>query len=366
MRATGSDQGMNSSDPGITLNWRHPASVAGQMGRPRTTHPAVLCPRLGIGEIVGLLASAKGKAPVLISLPATPELLPFLLAACPVRRRGALRGVVLTYRPDLDTVAGHVVRQEVALRWETDAVGRSRARFVCPGSGCGRSADSLYLPPEAKADKFRCRRCAKISYRRQPSLPRHDLPTCSADVERMLKCCGALVRTAVLSLNERAPDRQRGGVKMINVSRSSPQALRCKAVADLWRDSRWKVEELARLFGVSDRTIKRDLRVAREQGEAPPRRPRTPAAELRQQATDILSRCRALQDPLVEMARTEDETEGRRTWAAATQARLLSEERRLVELLAALEGARPPRRRKQDLRREPDWLDPELIDLARS
>jgi len=153
---------------------------------------------------------------------------------------------------------------------------------------------------------------------------------------------------------------------MINVSRSSPQALRCKAVADLWRDSRWKVEELARLFGVSDRTIKRDLRVAREQGEAPPRRPRTPAAELRQQATDILSRCRALQDPLVEMARTEDETEGRRTWAAATQARLLSEERRLVELLAALEGARPPRRRKQDLRREPDWLDPELIDLARS
>ena len=357
---------MDSSDPGITLNWRRRANTDGQRGRPRKTHPAVLCQRLGIGEIVGLLASAKVKAPVLISLPATPELLPFLLAACSVRRGGALRSVILTYRPDPYLPSEALVRQSISVRWERDRVGRVRPRFVCPDPGCGRSADSLYLPPEAKADEFRCRRCADVSYRRQPSLPERDLPTCSGDAERVLYYCRALAQEASRMLNDRASGRRHGGREMTNASRSSPQTLRYKAVADLWRDCRWTVGALARLFGVSDRTIKRDLRAAREQGEVPPRRPRTPAAKLRQQAADMLSRCRALQESLLEMARTEDETEGRRTWAAATQARLLSEERRLVELLAALERARPPRPRRQVPRREPDWLDRELTDLARS
>jgi len=334
------------------------------MGRPRTTHPVVLCRRLCVGEIMGLLARVEGKVPVLISLRHTPELLPFLLAVCPVRHMGALRGVILAYRPDPHGSPGLLVRQEVALRRETDAAGRSRVRFVCPGSGCGQSADSLYLPPEA--DELRCRRCAEISYRRQPSLPGRDLPTWSAEVRRVLHCCRALAREAGRTLHGRASGRRHGGGDMTNASRSSSQALRYRAVADLWRDSGWTVEELARLFGVSDRTIKRDLRAAREQGKAPLRRPRAPAAELRAQVKDVLQRCGTLQESLLETTRTEDESEGRRTWAAATQARLLSEERRLTELLATLEGARRPRRRKQLPRREPDWLDPELTDLARS
>lgn len=355
---------MNFPDPRTTLNWRRQANTAGQRGRPRTTHPVVLCQRLGVGEIVALLASLERKAPVLISLRDTLELLPFLLAVCPVRHTGALRGVILAYRPDPYRSPGLLVRQDVALRWETDVVGRSRPRFLCPGPGCGRSADSLYLLLEA--NEFRCRRCAKISYRRRPSLAERDLPSCSADVEIVLCCCRALTQEAGRRLNERASGRRHGGGEMDDVSRADPQALRRRAVIALWRDSGWTVEELGRLFGVSDRTIKRDLRAAREQGEAPSRHLRTPVAELKQRVADMLRRCRTLQESLLEMARTAGESEGRRTWAAATQSRLLREERRLVELLATLEGAGRPRCRKRALRLEPEWLDPELIALAAS
>lgn len=151
---------------------------------------------------------------------------------------------------------------------------------------------------------------------------------------------------------------------MDDINRADPRALRQRAVADLWRERGWTVVELSRLFGVSDRTIKRDLRAAREQGEAPPRRRRIPLGELREQMADLLGRFRTLQESLLEMAQAGGESEGRRTWAAATQARLLCEQRRLVELLAVLEGARRPRRREQGLRQEPAWLDPELLARA--
>jgi len=324
----------------------------------------VLCQKLRIGELLAGIRDYEAGSPTLIYLDGGEQDWPLLAAVRPVERAGVLEGVALAYRPDPCLAPEALVRQSISVRWERDRVGRVRPRFVCPGPGCGRSADSLYLLPEA--GKFRCRRCAEISYRRQPSLPERDLPTCSGEVERVLRHCRALAQEAGARLSKRTPVLRHRRGEMTNASRSSPQALRCKAVADLWRDSGWIVEELARLFGVSDRTIKRDLRAARERGEAPSRHPKTPAAELRQQATDILSRCRALHEPLLEMARTEDETEGRRTWVAATQARLLREERRLVELLATLEGARQPRRRKLDLTREPEWLDPELIALAAS
>ncbi len=335
------------------------------MGRPRTTSPMALCQRLRIGDLLAGIRDCKAGSPILISLGGGEQDWPLLAAVQPVERTGVLEGVALAYRPDPYLASEALVRQSISVRWERDRVGRIRPRFVCPCPGCGRSADSLYLPPET--DEFRCRRCAEISYRRQPSLPERNLPTCSGEVERVLHGCRALAQETGRRLNKRAPSRRHRRGEMTNASRSISQALRYKAVADLWRDSGWTVGELARLFGVSDRTIKRDLRAAREQGEVPSRRPRTPAADLREQAKDMLRRCQTLQEPLLEMARTEDETEGRRTWAAATQARLLREECRLVELLAALAGARQPRRQKLDLMtREPEWLDPELIALAAS
>ena len=334
------------------------------MGRPRTIHPVVLCQRLSVGEIAVLLANLEGKAPVLISLRRTPEVWPFLLAVRPLRPAGTLRGVILAYRSEGYEAPGVLVRQEVALRRETDVTGRSRTRFVCPGFGCGRSADSLYLPPEA--DQLQCRRCTGISYRRQPSLPGCDLPSWSGEMEGMLRGCRALAREMVCRSNERPSGRRHRhrGEDMDDINRADPRALRQRAVADLWRERGWTVVELSRLFGVSDRTIKRDLRAAREQGEAPPRRRRIPLGELREQMADLLGRFRTLQESLLEMAQAGGESEGRRTWAAATQARLLCEQRRLVELLAVLEGARRPRRREQGLRQEPAWLDPELLARA--
>ena len=78
----------------------------------------------------------------------------------------------------------------------------------------------------------------------------------------------------------------------------------------------------------------------------------------------MLGRLRTVQESLLQVTQAAGESERQWTWAAAAQARLLCEEGRLIELLAALDGIRRRRRPKQDLRQEPAWLDPELVGGA--
>jgi len=142
---------------------------------------------------------------------------------------------------------------------------------------------------------------------------------------------------------------------------------RQRAVAHLWGWCGWSVERLGRLFSVSDRTIKRDLRAARAAGVAP-RPSRGSTAGLVRQARSLLSTCAKLRETVGATPEGVSPDHASILWAAALQARLLSEERKLLALIAALPGASCVRLAEEN--ELPEYLDPDLLsavtELARA
>jgi len=141
---------------------------------------------------------------------------------------------------------------------------------------------------------------------------------------------------------------------------------RQRAVAHLWGSCGWSVEQLGHLLGVSDRTIKRDLRVARAAGVAP-RRSRGSTASLVRQARSLLHTCARLRETVSATAEDLRPGRGGTLWAAALQARLMAEERKLLALIAAIPGASRVRLAEENAL--PEYLDPDLLiavtELAR-
>ena len=136
---------------------------------------------------------------------------------------------------------------------------------------------------------------------------------------------------------------------------------RQRAVAHLWGQCGWSVEQLGQLFGVSDRTIKRDLRAARGAGAAP-RRSRGSTGSLLRQARSLLGTCARLRETVGATSEGVSPDHASILWSAALQARLLAEERRLLALIAAVPGASCVRLAEDDAL--PEYLDPNLLSAV--
>jgi hypothetical protein len=203
-----------------------------------------------------------------------------------------------TYHP---RAAGQVVRYRVGIEETPRHFGGVRFWFVCPSENCphalrepgylreeGRSeptqwrATTLYLPPAAF--QFRCRDCHRLTYRtkqlhydrsqpksRPSSVSEFEthptdapLPLAAAR-ERLLRCLQDAVNIPGEAQGKERPMEQ------------SKLTLRQQAVWYLWGLRRVPVEELAELFGVTPRTICRDLAALRARGWQRPRRKEAPA-----------------------------------------------------------------------------------------
>jgi len=133
---------------------------------------------------------------------------------------------------------------------------------------------------------------------------------------------------------------------------------RQRAVAHLWGGCGWSVKQLGGLFNVSDRTIKRDLRAARAAGVVPERAKRSAVSTL-QQARSLVRACAQLREALINTPGRLSTDDTSSLWAAALQAHLFAEERKLLALVVALPGAgHVGRAEDAEL---PEYLDPDLL-----
>ena len=137
--------------------------------------------------------------------------------------------------------------------------------------------------------------------------------------------------------------------------------LRQRAVAHLWGGCGWSVEQLGGLFNVSDRTIKRDLRAARAAGVVPERAKKSAVSTL-QQARSLVRACAQLREALINTPGRLSTDDTSSLWAAALQAHLLAEERKLLALLAALPGASCVRLAEED--ELPEYIAPDLLSAV--
>lgn len=173
-------------------------------------------------------------------------------------------------------------------------LGGKRYWFTCPSPDCPRAVrepgglvplgeeaphwrmTTLYLPPRALA--FRCMQCHHLVYPTQrlhyPAWPRrssHPEPTQPTSPSPRDAITNVLVARARWRRCLEAATRV-GHLPEDAMSTQTPSpTLRQQAVWYLWAMRRVRVEELAGLFGVSPRTIKRDLAALRARGWRRPR-----------------------------------------------------------------------------------------------
>lgn len=176
--------------------------------------------------------------------------------------------------------------------------GGARRWFICPSrrcqhgmgatyAGAGRGhapspqgrATALYLPPGAA--QFRCRDCHQLTYRTKQFHYRAGAKSRPSSVRRATApppgaplSLGA-ARLQLVRLLQDAPDTLGQGKD--NLVSQPELTLRQQAVWYLWGLRRVRVEEVAALFGVTSRTICRDIAVIRERGWRRPRGKDTPA-----------------------------------------------------------------------------------------
>jgi len=328
------------------------------MGRPRTTCPAVLCPRLTIGDVLRAVGQ-EDPSPRLIRARADSDTL-IPIAIMPTVGGGRLSAVAISFRTM--EYPYHVCSQWVFLDATTDSRGRRRFRFTCPD--CQDVADSLYLAP--RETMLVCRRCAHVSYHWSPARPSGSDPRGWARaVEAALGACAELRKQVgpVLAPRRRSCSRMDSKQSRKQVASETQDGLttRQRAVAHLWGYGGWSVAQLGHLFGVSGRTIKRDLRVARAAGAAP-RRSRGSTGSLIRQARSLLGTCARLRETVGAASEGVSPDHTSILWAVALQARLLAEERKLLALIAVLPGASRVRLAQES--QLPEYLDPDLLDAV--
>ena len=224
-----------------------------------------------------------------------------LLACCAIPSIGGY-SLAVAHHTLHPRAAGQVVPYRVGIEETPRHFGGVRFWFVCPGEQCPRAlrepgylwkegasepssqwrTTTLYLPPSAF--RFRCRDCHRLTYRtkqlhydrsrpksRPSAVPKSSTPPTCAPLplgtarEQLLRC----LQDAINMLGE-AQGKER--------PMEQPElTLRQQAVWYLWGMCRVRVEELARLFGVTPRTICRDLAALRARGWRRPRAKEAPA-----------------------------------------------------------------------------------------
>jgi len=329
------------------------------MGRPRTTWPAVLCPRLTIGDVLRATGQEDPFPRLIRARTDSDNLVP--MAIMPTVGNGRLNAVVVSFRTM--EYPYRVCSQVVSIETTTDNRDRQRPRFACPD--CQDAADSLCLVPGAT--ELVCRRCARVSYHWSPAPPpRRRRPAWTGSAEEALAASAKLRQR--IGVEVTMTRRARGGMtndrgprRVASGDPSDDLTARQWAVAQLWQWCGWSVGQLAQLFGVSSRTVKRDLRAARTAG-ALPRKARRSTPSLRQRVRVLLRACARIRQTVDSACEHPQPNDPGLLWAAALQARLLAEERKLLALLAALPGA--DRAGLADETELPEYLDPELVQAA--
>jgi hypothetical protein len=174
--------------------------------------------------------------------------------------------------------------------------GGARRWFVCPGhrgalarqdiisrAGRGRTpqgrATALYLPPGGT--QFRCRDCHQLTYRTKQFHYGAGAKSRPSSVRRATAPPpGSLlsIGAARLQLVRRLQD----ALNTLGQGKDDPMSqpeltLRQQVVWYLWGLRRVRIEQISELFGVTPRTICRDIAVLRERGWRRPRAKDTPA-----------------------------------------------------------------------------------------
>jgi len=224
-----------------------------------------------------------------------------LLACSAVPSIGGF-SLALAHHTHHPRAAGQIMRYRVGIEETPRHFGGVRYWFVCPGENCphalrepgylredGRGepstqwrATALYLPPGAL--QFRCRDCHRLTYRTKqlhydssrpksrpspaPKLNPHPtsaLLSVGVAREQLLRCLQDTINALGEAQGEERPMEQ------------PEPTLRQQAVWYLWGVRRVPVEELAQLFGVTPRTICRDLAALRARGWRRPRAKEAPA-----------------------------------------------------------------------------------------
>ena len=324
------------------------------MGRPRTTWPAALCPRLTIGDALRATGQEVPSPRLIRARTDSDTLIP--VAIMPTLSHGRLSAVAVSFRTM--EYPYRVCSQVVSIETTTDSRGRRRFRFTC--SDCQDVADSLYLLPGATA--LVCRRCARVSHHWSPPRPSgSDLPGWARAVDAAVSACREMRER--LGAVSASTGRSRAAMDPRSALAADEGRLttRQRAVANLWGYGGWSVAQLGHLFGISDRTIKRDLRVARAAGVAP-RRSRGSTGSLIRQARSLLGTCARLRETVGAASEDLRPDSAGTLWAAALEMRLLAEERKLLALIAALLGASRVRLAQES--ELPEYLDPDLLDAV--
>ena len=328
-----------------------------------TSWPAALCPRLTIGDVLRATGQEDPSPRLIRARTDSDTLVP--IAIMPTVSHGRLGAVAVSFRTM--EYPYHVCSQRVSIDATSDTRGRRRYRLLCPE--CQDVADSLYLLPGAT--ELTCRRCARVSYHWSPARPSGSAsPEWARAVDAAVSACREMRKrlgavSTSTARNSATMDSKRLREPALAADEGRLTA-RQRAVAHLWGSCGWSVEQLGHLLGVSDRTIKRDLRVARAAGVAP-RRSRGSTASLVRQARSLLHTCARLRETVSATAEDLRPGRGGTLWAAALQARLMAEERKLLALIAAIPGASRVRLAEENAL--PEYLDPDLLiavtELAR-
>jgi AraC-like DNA-binding protein len=257
----------------------------------------------------------------------------------------------------------HRGRQMLVMESRVDQRGRTRPALLCPESSCQKPSRALYrLVTETT---FRCGRCSGVDYHRRPpcrSLPRHldgRLRHCLRTTEALVRAVSHDSTAHKEEAHVPAPSSSRRG---ISPARRQQLEYRRAALAQLWAYGLWRPEDLAALFGVSERSIRRDLRRARSESPVPDARGRQRRHVQLAEAEQLTREC----DQLCQEVRAH--TAGRkravRLWAVVALAELHRAQSQLLAIRAALSppsavASSPRKRPARDMRL--DFLRWELL-----
>jgi hypothetical protein len=255
-------------------------------------------------------------------------------------------------------VAHHVItpghprsvrRYWVVLHESPVHLGGYRYWFVCSGRGCPNALSApayqggkvrswrttaLYLPPGGV--QFFCRDCHQLTYRSKQlhysSAPRKSRPPAPPAPEQLGPHPPLPLREAHAQLRRRLQEVIAALDPEKETAVSLPElTLRQQAVWDLWALHRVPVERIAALFGVTPRTVCRDLAAVRARGWQRPRRKDTPA----QLNLDLIGEARVRLDAAFRAAYRERPAKGRLPSFRAMLAEVQQASRLEAELVLA-------------------------------
>ncbi len=337
---------------------RHPAHAAPGAG---DRIPVALCQvlrlraapaRLQAGSRIGLRVEGGTTA------------LPFTgLAAGPLAQSDGRLWLPVTFAA-LRPGAAEQRHQMLAVEGCVDCHGRTRLALLCPEPSCQRRSRALYRLVTDRA--FRCGRCARVDYRPLP--PLRSRPTQLVHrLARVLERADALTQAALRDGAEQGrdatmatrPSSHRG----VSPARRLQLEHRRAALAELWAHGLWRTEDLALLFGVSERSIRRDLCRARAEG-------RVPQAGARERRQRQLAEAEQLSREAKELAREVERhlwsgKRAARLWAAVALAELYRAESHLLTVRAALSplAAAPSPSRRPSPRAQLEMLGLSLLTM---